>query len=85
MEIVLQDSEAWISATERLFKQFDKDSSGDIDLDELAKGLDDLGVKTTKAQRDAFLKEMDRDFSGCVSLKEVPVSVQLKHFHFNIH
>jgi Ca2+-binding EF-hand superfamily protein len=56
---------------ESLFLKIDSDSSGEVDLTELVKGLKGLGVQLTDQQRAALMQDMDSDFNGRISLKEV--------------
>jgi Ca2+-binding EF-hand superfamily protein len=69
--VVQRNPDKWESAVESLFLKIDSDSSGEVDLTELVKGLKGLGVQLTDQQRAALMQDMDSDFNGRISLKEV--------------
>ena len=53
-----------ISGMKQMFKQFDKDNSGTITINELQKGLEKKGARSTKTELEKMLKEMDVDGNG---------------------
>lgn len=59
-----------ISGMKEMFKSFDKDGSGTITIDELQKGLQKKGAKTTSEEMKELLKSMDVDGSGEVDYEE---------------
>ena len=52
------------------FRKFDKDGSGQIDIDELAKGFELLGIEMTPEQTAAFRDDIDWDGDGLISEEE---------------
>jgi Ca2+-binding EF-hand superfamily protein len=58
------------SSIKELFLRYDTDGSGEIDSDELAKLLGDLGVQATPDQVRCVQLVIDRDNSGLISTKE---------------
>ena len=71
MAVVQRNPDKWESSVESLFLKLDSDSSGEVDLTELGKGLRGLGVQLTDQQRAALMQDLDSDFNGRISLKEV--------------
>jgi Ca2+-binding EF-hand superfamily protein len=71
MAVVQRNPDKWVSAVESLFLKLDSDSSGEVDLTELGKGLKGLGVQLTDQQRAALMQDLDSDFNGRITLKEV--------------
>ena len=59
-----------ISGMKEMFKSFDKDGSGTITIDELQRGLQKKGAKTTSQEMKELLKSMDVDGSGEVDYEE---------------
>jgi len=59
-----------ISGMKQMFKQFDKDNSGTITINELRKGLEKKGAKSTQAELEHMLKEMDVDGNGELDYEE---------------
>jgi hypothetical protein len=52
------------------FRKYDKDGSGDIDLDELSQLLHDVGIKLPEADVDDMMSIVDTDGGGTVGLSE---------------
>jgi Ca2+-binding EF-hand superfamily protein len=71
MAVVQRNPDKWESAVESLFLKLDSNSTGEVDLTELGKGLKGLGVQLTDQQRAALMQDFDSDFNGRISLKEV--------------
>jgi calcium-dependent protein kinase len=59
-----------ISGMKQMFKQFDKDNSGTITINELQKGLEKKGARSTKTELEKMLKEMDVDGNGELDYEE---------------
>jgi calcium-dependent protein kinase len=59
-----------ISGMKQMFKQFDKDNSGTITINELHKGLEKKGARSTKEELQNMLKEMDVDGNGELDYEE---------------
>ena len=59
-----------------LFKEFDTDGSGQIDLDELAAALAKGGKKLDRAECEKILKEVDTDGDGKISYEEFEIIFQ---------
>ena len=59
-----------ISGMKQMFKQFDKDNSGTITINELQKGLEKKGARSTKSELEKMLKEMDVDGNGELDYEE---------------
>jgi Ca2+-binding EF-hand superfamily protein len=76
MAVVQRNPDKWVSSVESLFLKLDSDSSGEVDLTELGKGLKGLGVQLTDQQRAALMQDLDSDFNGRITLKEV---ISLRH------
>lgn len=70
VKFALINPEKWRSSSEKLFLKFDIDSSGMINIENLCKGIRSLGVKLTAPQLDALMQDLDKDFSGSISLDE---------------
>ena len=52
-----------------IFREFDSDGSGQLDIEELAKGLEKIGVEADDEVVAAFQAELDTDGDGQVSLR----------------
>ena len=62
---------AQVSTFQDLFSYYDKDGSGDISRDELAKVLETLGESVTDSKLDEMIAEVDQDGDGELSWEEV--------------
>jgi Ca2+-binding EF-hand superfamily protein len=65
----------WQALASKLFSDLDRDGSGEVDLRELAAGLQSLAKRQGRSalsseQVAAFYKDLDTDASGVVSLSE---------------
>jgi calcium-binding protein CML len=54
-----------------VFKTFDKDNSGYIDVAELASMMEAMGMEPDDDELDAAIEELDRDESGRISFDEL--------------
>lgn len=64
-----------------VFRKFDKDGSGDLDLGEIKQALAELGLKVDANAAAEVLQRYDTDRSGRLSLKEFrPLVKELKGF-----
>ena len=61
---------AQVSTFQDLFSYYDKDGSGDISRDELAKVLETLGESVTDSKLDEMIAEVDQDGDGELSWEE---------------
>ena len=59
-----------ISGMKQMFKQFDKDNSGTITINELQMGLEKKGARSTKSELEKMLEEMDVDGNGELDYEE---------------
>ena len=59
-----------ISGMKQMFKQFDKDNSGTITINELQKGSEKKGAAATTAELEQMLKSMDVDGNGELDYEE---------------
>ena len=59
-----------MSETEDIFKHFDKDGSGAIDVSELNALMEALGADVAQAELDAAIAAIDKDGNGVVDLAE---------------
>jgi hypothetical protein len=62
---------AGIHEVEALFKEFDTDNSGEIDLNEFTQGLHEFGVELWAAEVEELFQLADLDGSGSISLPEL--------------
>ena len=75
---------AQVSTFQDLFSYYDKDGSGDISRDELAKVLETLGESVTDSKLDEMIAEVDQDGDGELSWESPkcpgssPIMLQLK-------
>jgi len=53
-----------------VFKQYDADNSGSIDLEELTKMCTDLGGRITRAEARMLMEQLDKDKSGAIDFEE---------------
>ena len=66
-----------------LFDAFDADGDGNIDIEELAKGLLSLGVYMNDGQLRAFCEELDADGDGSITKDEFIKAICLRRPSFN--
>jgi Ca2+-binding EF-hand superfamily protein len=75
LEFMLSDAEVFNAVCMGIFKEMDKDKSGDIDASELKEFSDkiqaELGMKSNKDQEAALMKEIDKNGNGKVELDEM--------------
>ncbi len=62
-------TESWLASLERIFREFDTDGSGEIDVNELITGLKSLGKILTADESAALVAAIDQDFKGRISFK----------------
>ena len=65
-------------STKEVFKFFDKDGNGFIDVDELGLAMTILGKKLTEEEVDEMIKEADRDGDGQVNYEGSLISVNIQ-------
>jgi Ca2+-binding EF-hand superfamily protein len=61
---------------EAIFYQYDRDSGGDIDKDELADALFRVGCRIPKARFEEMFLEFDEDSGGTIDLEEFKASIR---------
>lgn len=66
----------WEVSVRRLFKNLDRDNSGDVDAEEMMLGLMKMGVRLSSAESRALCEEMDSDGDGRVSLQELRDAIE---------
>jgi Ca2+-binding EF-hand superfamily protein len=76
LEVASKDD--WTSSIERLFRTFDMDMSGQLDIDELGRGLEKIGIPMTLGQLNLFKDDLDTDFNGSISLREFVSAVEMR-------
>ena len=65
-----------------IFREFDTDGSGQLDIEELGKGLEKIGVEVDDKVVKHFKDELDTDGDGQVSFKELNVFIKkAKKYH----
>lgn len=79
------NSSLWSRSLPSLFRLFDKDGSGNIDVAELASGLKSLGVKLTPDQVMALRDDLDCNHDGTISKNEFEESISRKLEAFAIN
>lgn len=70
------DGEDAIEKIRNVFKDFDSDSSMQLDQEELGSGLRSIGVIITDRQLRAFIRSTDMDGDMQISCKEFIVQIQ---------
>jgi Ca2+-binding EF-hand superfamily protein len=70
-----EDPRGWQNRIKNMFKRFDTDGSGDIDIEELGAGIQSLGVKLTRHELNAFASDIDDDGGGTIGLDEFITAV----------
>jgi hypothetical protein len=60
-----------------LFKDFDSDGTGELDLTELGAGLESCGIRLNERQTHVLAKSIDKDGDGNISFDEFAVQVQI--------
>jgi len=68
---VAKGNEIEEKAMRRVFKFFDKDGSGDLDMNEFAAAMNRFGIPLTKVQLNAFFKRYDLNQTGTVSYADM--------------
>ena len=63
-------SEEEMTELKAVFKTFDKDGDGTIDVEELGTALRSLGQNPTKEEVKKLIDETDKDGSGCIEFDE---------------
>jgi hypothetical protein len=81
LSVVGRQGSAWEENMEALYKHFDQDGNGSIDLDELAKGLSWLGCRLSPSQVKHFQADVDADESGDLTIEEFMVTPRLVLFY----
>ena len=59
-----------LNELKEVFKTFDKDGDGTIDVEELGTALRSLGQNPTKEEVRKLIDETDKDGSGCIEFDE---------------
>ena len=67
---MFQMPEEKIEACRAIFNLFDTDKSGTIDIDELGKIMEVLGIKCTEKETEAMLRLVDEDKNGSIEFDE---------------
>jgi Ca2+-binding EF-hand superfamily protein len=70
------DPSGWAKRVEDLFTKFDLDEDGEIDVSELAAGLDSIGAYLSEEQIELFRDDIDDDCSGTITLGEFLMAVR---------
>jgi hypothetical protein len=69
-ELVERLKASW-TRTSDLFRAWDRDGDGKVSSCELRKGLDSIGIETTRSELAVLFASLDLDSSGSVSAKEL--------------
>ena len=78
LEIAFSDRKTFQKNVEMIFRKFDANGSGDIDIHKLGEAMLALGVRLTPKQLKAFRDDIDVDGDGSVSISEFNLAVQVR-------
>ena len=75
IKMALGDPKGWKERIKVMFKRFDTDGSGDIDVEELGAGLSSLGIVLKRHEVYSYASDVDDDGGGTIGLEEILTAV----------